>query len=169
MFATLHLDRPMRTTLGGMSSDDREPVLAQAVAGRLMAGMPVMGGTLALTATRLVFLPLVSREGLGISNKAAKLSERAHRQLDQQWISPQRLLNAAIRPLAVRVEIPLTQIQAVTPTRRYALLVTWVNEGEPKKAEFAIAASRFSPGWNPQNAVARDNFLAQITGRLPER
>ena len=85
MFTTLPVDRPRRTTLGGMSTDDREPVLAQAVAGRLRAGVPLMGGTLALTATRLVFLPRVSQAGLGISNKAAKLSERAHRQLDQQW------------------------------------------------------------------------------------
>jgi hypothetical protein len=36
----------MRTTLGGVSTDDREQVLAQAVAGRLMAGVPLMGGTL---------------------------------------------------------------------------------------------------------------------------
>ena len=85
MFTTLPVDRSRRTTLGGMSTDDREPVLAQAVAERLMAGVPLMGGTLALTATRLVFLPLVSQAGLGISNKVAKLSERAHRQLDQQW------------------------------------------------------------------------------------
>ena len=151
-----------------MTTDDREQVLAQAVAGRLTAGLPLMGGTLALTATRLVFLPLVSRAGLGISNKAAKLSERAHRQLDQDWISPQRLLNAAIRPLAVRVEIPLTQIQAVTPTRRYALLVTWLDAGKLKRAEFAVAASRFSPGWNPENATARDSFLAHVTDRLPK-
>jgi hypothetical protein len=69
--------------------------------------------------------------------------------------------------LAVRVEIPLTQIQAVTPTRRYALLVTWVDAGKLKKAEFAVAASRFSPGWNPENATARDSFLAQVSGHLP--
>ena len=168
MFTTLPVDRPRRTTLGRMSTDDREPVLAQAVAGRLMAGVPLMGGTLALTATRLVFLPLVSRAGLGISNKAAKLSERAHRQLDPQWISPQRLLNAAIKPLAVRVEIPLTQLQAVTPTRRSGLLVTWVDAGKPRRAEFAVAASRFSPAWNPENATARDSFLAQITSRPPK-
>jgi hypothetical protein len=168
MFTTLPVDRPRRTTLVGMSTDDREPVLAQAVAGRLMAGVPLMGGTLALTATRLVFLPLVSRAGLGISNKAAKLSERVHRQLDQQWISPQRLLNAAVNPLAVRVEIPLTQLQAVTPTRRSGLVVTWVDAGKPRRTEFAVAASRFSPAWNPENATARDSLQAQITSRLPK-
>ena len=118
-----------------MSTDDPEQVLAQAVAGRLTAGIPLMGGTLALTATRLVFVPLVSRVGLGTSNKAAKLSERAHRQLDQQWINPQRLLNAAISPLAVPVEIPLAQIHAVTPTRRSAMIVTWVDAGKPRRAE----------------------------------
>ena len=155
---------------GGMTTDENiEPVLAQAVAGRLLGGVPVMGGTLALTATRLVFLPLVSRAGLGLSSRAAKLGERVHRQLDQDYISPQRLLNAAIKPLAIRIEAPLAQIQAVTPTRRYALLITWVDAGKPRKAEFAVAASRFSPGWNPENVTARDRFLAEVTGRLPKR
>jgi len=56
----------------------------------------------------------------------------------------------------------------VITTRGYALLVTWVDAGKLKKAEFAVAASRFSPGWNPENATARDSFLAQVTGRLPK-
>jgi hypothetical protein len=149
--------------------ENTESVLAQTVAGRLLGGVPVMGGTLALTASRLVFLPLVSRGGLGRSNGAAKLGERVHSQVDHDYVSPQRLLNAAIKPLAVRIEVPLAQIQTVTPTRRYALLVAWVDAGKPKNAEFAVAASRFSPGWNPQNVTARDRFLAELTRRIPRR
>jgi hypothetical protein len=66
------------------------------------------------------------------------------------------------------VEIPLTQLQAVTPTRRSGLLVTWVDAGKPRRTEFAVAASRFSPAWNPENATARDSLQAQITSRLPK-
>ena len=88
------------------AQEDSEPVLAQAVGGRLMGGIPLMGGTLVLTATRLVFLPLVSRAGLDVSNKAAKANKMLHRLVDQQHANPQRFLNAAIKPLAVRIEIP---------------------------------------------------------------
>src|SRR5215207_970303 len=64
----------------GMAADEHtEPVLAQAMAARLMGGISVMGGTLVLTATRVVFLPLIGREGLDLSNKAAKLGQRLHR------------------------------------------------------------------------------------------
>ena len=65
-----------------------------------------MGGTLDLTATRLVFLPLINREAVDVSNRAAKVGERLHRQLGQQhYISSQRLLNAAIKPVAGPIDV----------------------------------------------------------------
>lgn len=147
---------------------EEERILAQAVAGRLMRGVPVVGGTLALTATRLVFVPLISREGIALSNKAAKLGERAHRAAgSDDHMNPQRLLNALIKPLAANVVIDLLDVQAVTPSRRCAVLVEWRRGDAAKRAEFAIAASRFSPSWNPRNVEARDRMLTEISRQLP--
>jgi hypothetical protein len=55
-----------------------EPVVAQQAAGRLMGGMNAMGGALMLTDRRLVFMPLISKAGLKLSNKAAKASRKLH-------------------------------------------------------------------------------------------
>jgi hypothetical protein len=60
------------------AENDAEPVVAQQVAGRLMGGINAMGGVLMLTDRRLVFVPLISKAGLKLSNKAAKASQKLH-------------------------------------------------------------------------------------------
>jgi hypothetical protein len=147
------------------TENDAEPVLTQQVAGRLMGGIGVMGGTLMLTDRRLVFVPLISKAGLKLSNKAAKASQKLH-----DWdFSPQRLLNTAIMPLTTPIDMPLNRIRTITPTRRCALLVSWVDTGKPRKAEFAVSASRFSPIWNRENVASHDRFLAAVVAALPDR
>jgi hypothetical protein len=147
------------------AENDPEPVVAQQVAGRLMGGMNVMGGALMLTDRRLVFVPLISKAGLKLSNKAAKASKKLH-----DWdVSPQRLLNTAIMPLATPIDMPLNRIRTIMPTRRCALLVSWVDMGKPRKAEFAVFVSRFGTIWNRDNVASRDRFLAAVVAALPDR
>jgi hypothetical protein len=147
-------------------TDENEPVLTTQMSGRLMGGLNVMGGNLVLTERRLVFVPLIGRSGLRLSNQAAKASQHLH-----DWdLSPQRLLNTAIAPLTNPIAIPLGQIKAIRATRRCALLLRWMDDsGRERKAEFAVFASRLNPVWNKANIASRDQLLAAIEAALPGR
>jgi hypothetical protein len=140
-----------------------EPVLLACFAGRLTAGINMMGGSLFLMPGAVVFIPLISRSGLKTSNLAAGISKHLH-----DWdLSPQKLLNTAIMPLTKPIVIPLNQVQAVTPTRRCALLFRWLEPPRQRTAEFGIAATRFSSIWNRANIKSRDEFLLAIEAALP--
>jgi hypothetical protein len=72
-------------------------------------------------------------------------------------------------PLATPIDMPLNRIRTITPTRRCALLVSWVDTRKPRTAEFAVFASRFSTIWNHDNVASRDRFLAAVVAALPDR
>jgi hypothetical protein len=137
---------------------ESEPVLLQQFAGRLAGGLNLMGGTLMLTRSRIVFVPLIQRGSLKRSSKAAGLSQHLH-----DWqCHPQKLLNAAIMPLTKPIEIPLNQIEKIAASRRCALLISWTDSTKSRTMEFGIAATRFSSIWNPENIASRDRLLAAI-------
>jgi len=148
-----------------MQTEDRvseeaesEPVLLQQVAGRLAGGMALMGGTLMLTRSRIIFVPVIQRAAVKRSSQAAKLSQDLH-----DWQGhPQKLLNAAIMPLTKRIEIPLNQIEKIAASRRCALRISWTGSTKPRTMEFGISATRLSPIWNPENIASRDRLLAAI-------
>ncbi|GLY44012.1 hypothetical protein Amsp01_100350 [Amycolatopsis sp. NBRC 101858] len=135
-----------------------ETVVTTQYGGRMLGAVPTMGGTLMLTDRRLVFLPLIGRSGLQLSNRAAKHSAKLH-----DWnFHPQRLLNALVMPLTAQIDIGLDTIIAVTATRRCALLARWDSAGKERKLEFSISAHFVTPIWNPENIVCRDRFLAAL-------
>jgi hypothetical protein len=148
-----------------MQTEDRvseevesEPVLLQQFAGRLAGGANLMGGTLMLTRSRIVFVPVIQRAALKRSSQAAGLSQHLH-----GWhIHPQKLLNAAIMPLTKPIEIPLNEIEKIVASRRCALLISWTDRTKPRTMEFGIWATRYSTIWNPQNIASRDRVLAAI-------
>ncbi|VVJ20237.1 Uncharacterised protein [Amycolatopsis camponoti] len=140
-----------------------ETVVASQYGGRMLGVVPMMGGTLILTGQRLVFVPLIGRSGLQLSNRAAKHSANLH-----DWnFHPQRLLNALVMPLTAEIDIGLDTIIAATATRRCALLVRWDRDGKEKKMEFSISAHFVTPIWNPENIVCRDRFLAALKAAVP--
>jgi hypothetical protein len=141
---------------------DGEPVLEREVAGRLAGGVNLMGGTIVLTSRRLVFLPVIGRPALQLSNWAATQSKNLH-----DWsLHPQKLLNTAIMPLTKPIDIPLAQITDIAATRRCALRISWSESTKPRTMEFGIFASRFNPIWNPENVVHRGQLLTALHDAL---
>jgi hypothetical protein len=137
---------------------ESEPVLLQQPAGRLAGGVNLMGGTLMLTRSCIVFIPVIQRAALKRSSQVAGLSQHLH-----GWhIYPQKLLNAAIMPLTKPVKIPLNKIEKITASRRCALLISWTDSTKLRTMEFGISATRFSTIWNPENIASRDRVLAAI-------
>lgn len=106
----------------------------------------------------MIFEPIIGRSALKSSSRTAGLSQHLH-----HWhLHPQKLLNTAIMPLTKRVDIPLDQITDIAPTRRCALRISWMASATPRSMEFAIAATRLSTIWNPENVVCRDQLLAAV-------
>ena len=141
-----------------MSDPDSPPIVRKDVAGLLVKGVPLIGGTLVLTHSELLFVPLISRDSLTLSSRAAGLSKKLH-----DWSAhPQTFLNAAIKPLAKQIAITLRDVEVVEPSRRCAVLITWNDGSKRRTTEYGISASRFSPVWSPDNVLARDALLAAI-------
>jgi hypothetical protein len=139
-------------------ADETETVVTHQFAGRLVRGLNLMGGRLVLTDRRLFFVPLISREGLAVSSRAAGRAKRLH-----DWdIHPQQLLNRLVQPLTGRIEMPLQQVSTLEATRRCALKVTWTTSGTVRSTEFAIFAKPMSPIWNKANVASRDLFKAAV-------
>jgi hypothetical protein len=137
-------------------------VIRKDFAGLLIKGVNLMGGTLVLTEEELLFVPLIGRDSLSLSSRAASLSKRMH-----DWsIHPQTLLNAAVKPLARQIRIPLRNIESVDATRRCALRFSWLDEPQHRLTEYGISSSRFAPVWSPDNVVSRNALLAAINDAL---
>ena len=135
-----------------------EPILAEAVAGRLVWGLNGMGGRLLLTPVRLHFVPFIRRADLKTSSTAAKWSAQLH-----DWpVHPQMLLNLAIQPFTGDIDIPFEKIWRAEASRKNGLLLTCGDPcGNFHTREFAI----FEKMWRPsmeKNVVARDRLLARI-------
>ena len=45
-------------------------------------------------------------------------------------------------------------------------MVSWVDTGKPRKAEFAVFASRFGTIWNRDNVASRDAFWPRSLPRF---
>jgi hypothetical protein len=79
------------------------------------------------------------------------------------------MLNAAIKPLAVRFEAPLAQIQGRDADPSLRTVDHLGRRGQAKEGGVRGRRKPLQPGWNPENVTARDRFLAEVTGRLPQR
>jgi hypothetical protein len=141
-----------------VSDTDPVPFIRADVAGRLGKGIPLVGGTLVLTPDELLFFPLIDRDALARSSRAAKLSKQLH-----DWPAhPQTFINAAVKPLAKQVRIRLRDIDSVEPTRRCAIRISWLDGSKRRTTEYGISAKRFSPVWSPENVPVRDALLVAI-------